>query len=112
DESLGCGGLIAHLHDAGSRVHVVVMSDGGFSHPSSLRYPRPHLAALREARNAVGELGLDPANDVEFLGLPDGAVPGETGTAEFATAVDAVATRLARWDVDTVVVPLRGDAHE
>jgi LmbE family N-acetylglucosaminyl deacetylase len=114
DESLGCGGLIARLHDAGSRVHVVVMSDGSFSHPNSQRYPRSKLAALREteARDAVAKLGLDPANDVEFLGLPDGAVPGEAGTAEFAAAVDAVATRLARWGVDTVVAPLRGDAHD
>jgi LmbE family N-acetylglucosaminyl deacetylase len=114
DESLGCGGLIARLHDEGNRVHVVVMSDGSGSHPNSPRYPGPKLAALRqaEARDAVGRLGLDPANDVEFLGLPDRAVPGEAGTPAFTAAVDAVATRLARWEIDTVVAPLRGDAHD
>jgi LmbE family N-acetylglucosaminyl deacetylase len=114
DESLGCGGLIARLKDAGSRVHVVVMSDGSFSHPNSRRYPGPKLAALRqtEARAAVARLGLDPANALEFLGLPDGAVPGEAGTAAFAAAVEAVADLLSRWGVDTVVAPLRGDAHD
>src|SRR5271165_6675226 len=71
DESLGCGGLIARLKDEGSLVHVVVMSDGSGSHPNSRRYPGPKLAALRqtEARAAVARLGLDPASELEFLGL-------------------------------------------
>ncbi len=118
DETLGCGGLLALLKDAGSSVHVVIVSDGGASHPNSRRYPRPKLAALRasEAREAVAKLGLDPAAELEFLGLPDGGVPdgragGEAGTAAFAAAVDAVATRLTRWKIDTVVAPVRADAH-
>lgn len=114
DELLGCGGLIARLKDGGSAVRVVVMSDGSFSHPNSRRYPGPKLAALRqtEARAAVARLGLDPAGELEFLGLPDGAVPGEAGTAAFAAAVDVVADLLSRWRTDTVVAPLRGDAHD
>ena len=114
DESLGCGGLIARLKDGGSLVHVVVMSDGSASHPNSRRYPGPKLAALRqtEARAAVAKLGLDPASDLEFLGLPDRAVPGEAGTPAFTAAVDTVASLLSRWGIDTVVAPLRGDAHD
>ena len=123
DETLGCGGLLALLKDAGSSVHVVVVSDGGASHPNSRRYPRPKLAALREseARAAVAKLGLDPASELEFLGLRDGGVPdgrapdgevlGEADTTAFAAAVDAVAARLTRWKIDTVVGPLRADAH-
>lgn len=113
DESLGCGGLIARLKDEGSTVYVVVMSDGSGSHPNSRRYPGPKLAALRqtEARAAVASLGLDPGSELEFLGLPDRAVPGEVGTAGFAAAVDTVAGLLNRWGIDTVVAPLRGDAH-
>ena len=89
------------------------MSDGSGSHPNSRRYPGPKLAALRqtEARAAVASLGLDPASELEFLGLPDRAVPGDAGTAAFAAAVEAVAGLLSRWGVDTVVAPLRGDAH-
>jgi LmbE family N-acetylglucosaminyl deacetylase len=114
DETLGCGGLIARLKDEGSRVYVVVMSDGSFSHPNSRRYPGPKMAALRatETRDAVALLGLDPTNELEFLGLPDGAVPGEAGTAAFAAAVDLVVGLLSRRGCDTVVAPLRGDAHD
>jgi LmbE family N-acetylglucosaminyl deacetylase len=114
DESLGCGGLIARLKDEGSAVHVVVVSDGSGSHPNSRRYPGSKLAALRqtEARAAVARLGLDPAGELEFLGLPDRAVPGESGTPAFTAAVDTVNVLLSRWGIDTVVAPLRGDAHD
>ncbi|WP_343897882.1 PIG-L deacetylase family protein [Craurococcus roseus] len=77
DESIGCGGLIAECVARGRPVRVVVLSDGGASHPNSPGFPRPRLAALREeeTRAAVAELGLDPSRDLDFLGLPDAALP-------------------------------------
>lgn len=88
DESLACGGLIAEAHAEGRPVHVVIVSDGTGSHPASKAYPRARLRALREdeARDAVGHLGLDPADDVSFLRLPDRFVPSDGPRAEKAIA--------------------------
>lgn len=77
DESIGCGGLIAECVARRRPVRVAILSDGGASHPNSPSFPRPRLAALRqeETRAAVAELGLDPSRHLEFLGLPDAALP-------------------------------------
>lgn len=77
DESIGCGGLIAECVARGRPVQVAILSDGGASHPNSASFPRPRLAVLRqeETRAAVVELGLDPSRHLEFLGLPDAALP-------------------------------------
>jgi LmbE family N-acetylglucosaminyl deacetylase len=114
DESLGCGGLIGLLKRAGNSVHVVVMTDGTGSHPNSQRYPAPRLAALRrdEARAAVIELGLNPGAELAFLGLTDREVPANPDAGGFTDAVDAVAAMLKRWRIDTIVSPLRSDAHD
>ncbi|MDQ3548830.1 MAG: PIG-L family deacetylase, partial [Chloroflexota bacterium] len=72
DESLGCGGAIALLSDAGMPVHVVFVSDGSGSHPASRRFPAPALTTLREreALAALAILGVQPTS-VTFLRLPD-----------------------------------------
>lgn len=77
DESLGCGGVIAECVARGRPVRVAVLTDGAASHPASASFPPPRLAALRqeETRAAVAELGLDPDRDLDFLGLPDTALP-------------------------------------
>lgn len=92
DESIGCGGLIARCVAEGRPVRVVVLSDGGASHPNSPSFPRPRLAALRqeETRAAVAELGLDPARDLDFLELPDAALPSS------GPAFDEALARLLR----------------
>lgn len=110
DESLGCGGLLAACAAAGRPARVVVVSDGAGSHPGSRAWPPGRLVALRqaEARAAVAALGLDPACDIAFLGLPDTAVPTE-GPA-FAAAVDAV-LRLAGPAPGTVLATWRHDPH-
>ena len=91
DESLGCGGLLAACAAGGWKARVVVLSDGAKSHPSSPTWPAPRLVARRqaEARAAVAALGLDPARDIAFLGLPDTAVPSP-GQPGFAAAVAAL----------------------
>ena len=106
DESLGCGGLLAHLADAGLGPRVVVVTDGTRSHPGSAAYPAPRLRALREdeARQACAVLGAD----VAFLRHPDGGLPAP-GSPAFCDAAVALAAHLA--DADTVVVPWRRDPH-
>ena len=106
DESLGCGGLLAHLADAGLGPRVVVVTDGTRSHPGSAAYPAPRLRALREdeARQACAVLGAD----VAFLRHPDCGLPAP-GSQTFCDAAVALATHLA--DADTVVVPWRRDPH-
>jgi len=85
DETLGCGGLIATAVDAGRDVVVVVVTDGGASHPTSTRLSRADLVRVRdqELRQGLSSLGLDPRK-LRTLGIPDGGVEmiGETVLAE------------------------------
>lgn len=108
DESLGCGGLIACLADAGRPPVIVVATDGTGSHPNSIRYPAARLRALREAelRGAVRVLGADPGQ-AHFLRLPDTQAPREgpafTKAAETIAALArdrAVRTIFATWPHD------------
>ena len=72
DETLGCGGLLATAAAAGTRVHVLIASDGEASHPDSPTHSPARLAELRrtEARDALRTLA--PHAEATFLGLPDG----------------------------------------
>ncbi|PAP75848.1 PIG-L deacetylase family protein [Rubrivirga marina] len=109
DESLGCGGLLALLAEAGAPTRVVVVTDGCQSHPNSAAYPAERLRALREAeaRSAVAALGLD-ADAVTFLRHPDCGLPDE-GTPAFDEAARELAEVLD--GVETVLVPWRRDPH-
>ena len=110
DESLGCGGMLAACAAAGRPARVVVVSDGAGSHANSRAWPRDRLVALRqaEARAAVAALGLDPARDIAFLGLPDTAVP--MAGAEFDAAVGAL-LRAAGPAPGSVFAAWRHDPH-
>ena len=111
DESLGCGGLLAALAEAGRPARVVVVSDGAASHPNSRTHPPDRLRALRrdETVAAMAELGLGP-DHLAFLGLPDGGVPDSgPGFDAAVTAIGNLARRdpappaavLATWEHDT-----------
>ncbi len=78
DETLGCGALIAACFEARRPVHVVLVTDGGASHPGSASWPPERLACQRrsEAIEAIRRLG-GGEEDLSFLGFPDGAVPAE-----------------------------------
>ena len=109
DESLGCGGLLATLVAAGVPAHVVIVTDGTQSHPSSRSYPADRLRLLREAEatEAVAALGLTP-DAITFLRHPDCGLPAP-GTGAFDRAADRLAEVLGR--AETVVVPWRRDPH-
>ena len=113
DESLGCGGALALLAALGLPAHVLVLTDGTGSHPSSRRYPPAALRDLREheALAAVAELGLPPAS-VTFLRLPDTASP-RIGDADFAAATTRVVDVFRMFGPlpATVLVPWRREPH-
>lgn len=69
DETIGCGGAIARHTEAGDRVRVLVVTDGGGSRAGGIG--RDEMRRLREveADRAVRRLG--PADLVQ-LGLPEG----------------------------------------
>ncbi len=110
DETLGCGGLLAMAAERGVAAHVMILTDGAASHPSSRAYPPPRLAALRrdEARAALARLGL-PADRLSFLDLPDAAAPAEGGAFDDAVAtIDATARRVG---AKTLFVTSELDPH-
>ncbi len=111
DESLSCGGVVALLAATGCSPHVVMMTDGSFSHPNSPSYPAPRLAALREEETlaAVAALGLPPEK-VHFLRYPDCGLPRE-GMAAFSEATERIRSLLVRLAPETIFVPWRRDPH-
>jgi LmbE family N-acetylglucosaminyl deacetylase len=93
DETLGCGGLIAALCQAGRPPVVVCVTDGAASHPGSAAYPPARLATMRarELRDACAILGL-PSHRIHGLDLPDTRVPLRGDSFEqAATAIAALA---------------------
>lgn len=110
DESLGCGGLIAALCRAGTPPAVLILTDGTGSHPGSRAYPPARLAALRkrEARTAVGLLGLPP-DRIGFAGQRDTAAP--TSGPAFEAAVSDIAELCRARGIGTLLAPWRHDPH-
>ncbi|MGE3077146.1 MAG: PIG-L deacetylase family protein [Dehalococcoidia bacterium] len=73
DETLGCGGSIARKVQAGARVSVLFLTDGGGSHAHLM--PRDRLCELRraEAVEACEALGI-PESSVHTLDIADGSL--------------------------------------
>lgn len=111
DESLGCGGLIALLQDAGQAVSAVLVTDGTHSHPGSLRYDAESRRALRDVewQQALACLGVPPERLIR-LGLRDGDVP-IAGDARFTAAVRRLRDVRACIDPATILLPWRRDPH-
>ena len=111
DESLGCGGTIALLKQAGVFVKVVFTTDGSLSHPNSKQYPKPKLIQLREqeALTALQLLGVDAA-DVIFMRLPDGSLPSanQPGFNEAAVLLKQLISDISP---DTILLPWHLDPH-
>ena len=107
DESLGCGMLLAE-RDAAQPVHVIFASDGSRSPPLPAGdRALEGLVGTRqtEARKALSELGV-PADAVEFLDFPDGALSDYS--APLQSALD---TRIRELQPAHVFVPFRYDRH-
>ena len=112
DEALGCGGLLALLHQAGQPVSAVLVSDGTMSHPGSVLFSAPARQAVRAAefRHALTILGADEAEPL-LLNLPDGRVPATPNESGFTDAVAQLRAFLEHHQAATVLVPWRRDPH-
>lgn len=112
DESLGCGGTIALLKKAGTKVFIIFVSDGSMSHPSSKKYPSVILSQLRknEALAAAIVLGIDAA-DCFFMMLKDDGVP-HTGDDGFAEAVLQLDLLIKKLKPQYIFLPFEKDPHK
>lgn len=76
DETLGCGGTLARHADAGDRVCVAIVTDGGRSRARGLDNATMVTVRREEARKAVSALTVDERHgnpiDLRQLGLPEG----------------------------------------
>lgn len=110
DESLGCGGLIAGLAEAGADLAVLFVTDGGASHLSSRAWPRRRLAAQREseAAAALAALGAASARRVH-LSLPDAGMC--RGDARWVDAEERTAVVIKLIEPQVVLAPWRRDPH-
>jgi LmbE family N-acetylglucosaminyl deacetylase len=106
DETLGCGATIIRKAAAGTRVLVVVVSDGGSrQEDGEIGFARRMACRQDECRLACGRLGVTDDN-VEFLGFEDGALEHH---------VPAIEGRLheiiERFEPEEVFAPTARDAH-
>ena len=112
DEALGCGGLLALLHQTGQPTAAVLVSDGSMSHPNSELFSPAARRAVREAefRHALSLLEAD-ATEPLLLRLPDSCVPDAADAAGFEAAVTRLRAFLVEQQAATVLVPWRRDPH-
>lgn len=109
DETLGAGGTLALMHDAGLPVKVVFLTDGEDSHPPSPERSRAELGQIRrgEAVEACRCLGV---SDVAFCQFPDGRMPAE-GADDFEDAVSRLEAIIGDFDPHTILTTWRRDRH-
>lgn len=107
DETIAAWALMRHVRRGGGQVDVIVVSDGGASHPNSAIWPVPRLIRerRRETRRALRTLGLAPGR-IRFLNLPDGALAGHERRLR-----DRLGRAVARASPQLLVAPLADDAH-
>lgn len=78
DETLGAGGLMAELSDAGVEVRLVVVTDGEASHPHASAWRPEDLARVRREEIHDALQILAPGARLRLLGVPDGDVEAHT----------------------------------
>lgn len=103
DETLGCGGTLIRKSAAGAPISVVFMTDGSGSHSQRMGAGELAQARAGEALNATRTLGI-AADDVKFLGVPDGAL-----TSQAETLMPALLDILAERRPEQVFVPYARD---
>ena len=106
DETLGCGALIARRLAGGDRVVVAVVTDGRYSHTSSLLTP-DDIARLRatEVLRATAELGV-PAEDLVTLGYAENSLADH-----IEEVADRIAALIDEYTCQGVVVTCSLDWH-
>ena len=106
DETIGAFGLIRRLRAIGTTIRVIVVTDGGASHPASRRWPRDRLVRerRRETLRAMARLRIGHGA-IAFLGLPDGSLPDAAGECRRRLG------RAIRPGIDLIVGPASDDDH-
>lgn len=86
DESLGCGAAIAALTHLGRQAQVIVVTDGGYSHPNSRSVSTEKLRQLRakEVAHSVDILTSGQGPVPVMLGYPDKDAPHSDAQLEEA----------------------------
>ncbi|WP_186813413.1 PIG-L family deacetylase [Cellulomonas xylanilytica] len=107
DETLGAGGILAELADAGCPAEVVIVSDGSASHPGSPTLDADAMAGRRWTEVVDAVHLLSPDSPITMLGHTDG------GLREVRDAVedDLRALLTDGPPVDQLVTTWRGDGH-
>ena len=105
DETLGAGGLIAAASHLGIPVHVIIVTDGGASHPDSPTHRPEQLVEIRAAEVRAAVERLAPGATVTMLGYPDGQA------REFRAQIVADLRPLVSDPSGLVVAPWTGDGH-
>lgn len=108
DETIAAHSLIQRLRRQGTRVSVIIVTDGSASHRNSPSWPKARLVRerRRESLRALRAIGV-PQQDVRFLDFADGGLDSLSPSERL---------RLARVlgrgrDPDLVITPDRTDAH-
>lgn len=111
DESLGCGGLIALLKEAGRSVSVVFVTSGSASHPDSRSHPPETLSKLRESEaiKACSELGV-PVDDIHFVRALDSRLK-DLDQKSLSEIAQQVAEVFENKKLSALAVPWRRDPH-
>lgn len=112
DETLGAGGLIAHLAGLGRPAQVVFLTDGAGSHDCDTPARAARLAALRrsEARRALSRLGAGAGPPPVFLDWPD-ARPHDPGSLAWSLARRRLSALCRLRGVDALAVTAADDPH-
>lgn len=110
DETLGCGGLLALAADAGMDVTVVLVTDGGASHPASRQWPRPRLAAQRRAELSAALHVLGIGKPPVCLDMPDAGTEDLPPHA-VGKAVETVSAIIGAERPDIVLTTWRREPH-
>lgn len=110
DETLGCGAAIAALTDLGLRAQVIVVTDGGHSHPGSRSVSPAQLTRIRAAEviRAVEILTSGRGPAPVLLGYPDTDAPD--GDAAADAAIARILPHMSR-SVTAVWSTWAGDPH-
>lgn len=108
DETLGCGGTIAHLAAVGRAVHVLLLADGENSRAASADGSGVAVGAVA-ARNAAAEQAcrILGCASVESLALPDNRMDGLV----LLDVVKQIESRIVRHAPTTLLTHHGGDVN-
>jgi LmbE family N-acetylglucosaminyl deacetylase len=110
DETLGAGGLIAALTDAGAAVNVAILTDGSGSHAGAPGWSARRIADLRATEANAALRALGHRHRPLFLGWRD-AEPFAPGSPSFDATVRRLVMHCRRQGIRNLVASWAADPH-